>query len=379
MLVVGAESDRRASTAALKAVAHECAGRQGVEVHCWFLRDGDVGLNGWPNPWVLDRLRTWGPARRLDKLRVRRLGDVLRGLRLRCQLMWMRPNVVLLDDGLGERVLRAAPGRPVVVVRRNPGVPAGTRFEPAFAGTPELVLVADGEAEPPGSLRDGGTVVNMPVLLDELSRVPAGASPDCTNVHPALRARLGVLEGEPIVVGWGSDPWIDGHDLFVETLSALDIESGLRVHGVWLGIDAASAQGTAMVDVALRAGLADRLTLLSDDTPALRAGADVVLLPYRVEPDQQMLIETVASGPRVVVFSERPTDHPRWLVRVAGGNPVDAVAPLTFMLTDMDDGWRREFFADHDLAAWCSRFLTDLRRRATTSKVTASAVPSPQV
>lgn len=167
MLVVGAESDRRASTAALKQVVGDLSSRRGVVVHCWFLRDGDVSVDGWPNPRVIDRLRTWEPVGRLERLGLRRLADLVRGARLRWWLVKMRPGVVVLDDGVGSRVLRLVPGRPIVVVRHNPGVPAGARFEPTFDGAPDLTLVADA-SESTAGVRDGGRLMRMPMLVEGL-------------------------------------------------------------------------------------------------------------------------------------------------------------------------------------------------------------------
>lgn len=202
--------------------------------------------------------------------------------------------------------------------------------------------------------------------------------PDAGERRRSCAARLAFADDAAIVAGWGTDPWMDGQDLFVETLRSLTIDLGLNVHGVWLGIDPESKDGTAMKDLADRIGVGDRLAVVPDDGDHLRRDADVALLPSRVEPGQHMVLATVTSGTRVVMFSKWPMEHPRWLYRVPERDATEAASAIARMLADSDDGWRHECAATHDLSAWCSRLLEEIGslRLESSRVVTRSLIPS---
>ena len=125
------------------------------------------------------------------------------------------------------------------------------------------------------------------------------------RVAPATtRARkaLGVSADELLVVGTGSDGWIDGPDLFVRTLWTLEHRHGIAAHGVWLGLRNDRSEVDRLVAEGDRCGLGGRLRFLPHSDLATRLCGDVVLLPYRGSGDSDDVKLPIRAGLVVVSF-----------------------------------------------------------------------------
>lgn len=190
VLLVSSQPDHRASTADLEAAAAALAGLPGVTVSIWYLRAGDRPAPAGAR--VVDDLRIWGPAAALDRVGLRAVGDRLRGARLRRWYHQVEPEVVVLDDGLGGRVIPR--GSTPVVVRRPNAAPPDHAEQPDARSSSAADLeigpflpVADGPDRsaaraafglPPGARTIGGwpeVTGEADALLDALGRDPADA------------------------------------------------------------------------------------------------------------------------------------------------------------------------------------------------------------
>ena len=63
-----------------------------------------------------------------------------------------------------------------------------------------------------------------PLLWDHQDALPFRTA----DARVGVRRRLGIPVDVPLVVGWGADPWLDGPDLLVRTLWALEHRQGDR-------------------------------------------------------------------------------------------------------------------------------------------------------
>jgi hypothetical protein len=293
ILVITAHPDRRHSTEMLHLLVDHLARQPGTRVAVWFLRAGDDAdsVDRWPGGRVVDDLRTWWPAQRVGDRLGQRFGASLRGIRLRGWLRAVRPDVVILDDGLGNRVLDAWE-RPVVrAVRVNPTPPSDAAFEPPSLTTGDLLIGVDApiRAEGPASLA-------LPALCD--GRVPRRMVDHAART--ARRRALGLPVGVPLVVGWGEDAWLDGTDLFVRALWALEDRQGIKAHGLWLGLSSDPHEADRMRAEAVRCGLSGRFHLRPITGDADRYVGDGVLLPSRVPGDIQPMMRALCSGLVVV-------------------------------------------------------------------------------
>lgn len=348
LLVITAEPDGRRSTVTLGVAVEELARRGPVET--WFLRGGPA------EPWTgaqrtIDDLRTWPPARWLERIGGTTAAGRLRGQRLRRWARALAPTVVVLDDGLGDRLLSSLDGRPRLVERRNAVAPSGAVLEPAATAAVDLILTSDGAGA------GGGTtpVLAMPELLD-VGRIRAEAQAR----RSAHRAEIGVAPDVPLVVGWGSDGWVDGPDLFVRLLWHLQDRHGIAAHGLWRGVEEPEEAERLRAE-AERCGVGDRFHLVADDDEAGRWCGEVAFLPYRDPADPRVLLAAAAAGQRVVTFDAVPAELP-WLAHVLPLDLDAAAAAVAVGVVEGTDGWRGAFDDVHDVARWADRFVAAVDR-----------------
>lgn len=285
ILVVVAEPDRRRSTQVLRRVVEELARREEATVDVWFLRadhelpwsDGDV---------VVDDLRTMSAPAAAERFGLGAIAARARGLQLRRWWRRASPDLVILDDGLGGRVLPRHRGSTAVACRWNAELPPSAALEQPWAGPADLHLAERPDLVPVGAT---GPVLAMGdlVAIDVSDRLGARPRP------PEAPAE--------VVVGWGSDGWVDGADLFVRTLWALEHRCGRRAHGRWYQGDGSREQRQQLELEAQRCGVGDRFEVVADPGPARRWYGDVVLLPYR-GPATDDLELALSHGREVVTF-----------------------------------------------------------------------------
>lgn len=299
ILTVSPSPHERPSTSELQTILAELARRDDVRSSLWFLReghDGDEGerfTTGGGSPWVVDRLRTWGPARVASALGLEVLAAPLRGRRLRRRLREIAPDLVILDDGVGERILGGAERDVVRVGRANAD-------DSLLAGMDQPIgAAADAWLVGPGASAPAGAVQQRPVaaLLDDYRAARRFVDPDR---RAELRSAAGVPLDALVVLGWGGGGWLDGSDLFVRVLWALSDRHGIEACGVWVTDDLDVEDEARLVAEAQRCGLADRFAIVRGG-PVLRHLGDVVVLPVRCRADRAVG-EVVASGVPVVAF-----------------------------------------------------------------------------
>ena len=346
VLVVSAAPDDRLSTTTLRLAVEELDRRPDVDVAVWYLRPGPMAP-WWPDAKIIDHLRTWTPARILDLVFLRPIADRLRGLRLRRWTRRVGPDAIVLDDGLGVRVTGAAP-RAKLVVRINPVPPPTAAMESASQVHPSLViganLPADGHDAP---------VLDMPNFVDFPS-APVLRSAEEARVR--VRSSGGIPQGVPLVVGWGSDGWVDGSDLFVRLLWHLEHRHGVLAHGLWLRSGDEKEHADRLDAEARRCGVGDRFHLATDLDDGTRWAGDAVFLPYRAPSSEQDLLKTIVAGQAVVTFAPAGREDPN-ITAVAPLDLDDAAAAVDRALKgDIDE--RVHAVADRlGAAAWVDRFL----------------------
>ena len=294
LLVISAVPDDRPSTSTLVAFVDELRRRPDVRAQLWFLRDGDGGGGSAEGDAdrVVDDLRRNRLATLLESAGLGRLAGVLRGRLLRRWWNHAAPDAVVLDDGLGARVLA---GRSVTtVVRTNERPPADAALEDGPLASADLWIVSDGSAEE----HRGSEVVPVPPVLKDLHSSVAYCESD---ERDRVRRRLGLPERQPLVLGWGADPWLDGVDVFVRALWILEHVHGVVAHGAWIGCEAIEDDTDRLMSEVRRCALDGRVSFLADGDAEARFCGDVVLLPHRsVDPELAPLDEVLVTGAQVV-------------------------------------------------------------------------------
>lgn len=296
VLVLTALPDDRESTAQLDLLVDELRTRRGARVTVWYLRCLDHQTPP-PGTRVVDRLRTIAPLRVLDATGLGAPASWLRGRMLRRWMADVRPDLVLLDDGLGDRVLDVLDPRPPVVVRHNLHLPDFAELEPPPRARGDLTIVPPTAEE---------TDDDPTVLLELPWPDPDGTDPGRPFRDPsrrdAARAALDLPVDVPLVVGWGDDGWLDGPDLFVRTLWALEQRHGVAAHGVWFGLSADRREAERILIEGERCGLTGRLHHRPAITLDGQLCGDAVLLPYRSPTDPADLLPAMVAGAAVVTF-----------------------------------------------------------------------------
>lgn len=295
-----AAPDDRGSSYALRQWSTRLAARPDVTVAVWFLRD--YHGRAWPGARVVDDLRRWPVARAADAVGLGRVGDGLRGRRLRAWLGRLAPDVVIFNDGLGKRILDGWGSSPVTVERRNVEPPVDAELEPAEG------LVFDAAIVPPDS--DSGTSETPTAIVERLFDSESVRSSLDAAALATVRSAAGVPSDVPLIVGWGCDGWVDGPDVFIRVLWAVRQRHGLDVHGLWLAPPELSHEEDRLTAEARRCGVADAYHRSERlDLPA-RVCGDVVALPHRDPTNPFDVLEVIASGRRVVTFGHGVVGDP---------------------------------------------------------------------
>lgn len=320
VLFVTAAPDDRASTHKLERLVSELDRRRDARAALWYLRTSYERPPA-PGTRVVDSLRTWPAAALAKAVGFTRLAAAMQGIRLRVWLRQLQPEVVVLDDGLGLRVVEHMRPRPPTVIRLNAHPPAHLLMEasPVSPETAELVIAPCG-LEPPRELIARWRTEEL--LTPEAAR-RARRFADRSAVTQARRA-MGLPEDELLIVGWGDDGWLDGPDLFVRTLWALERHHNLRVHGVWLGLVSDPDESARLRAEAEWCGVGQRFHHITHSDPAGRYCGDAVFLPYRCPTETIDLMVAACSGSSVVVFEAAASHDP--LVKRVPALDVEAAA-----------------------------------------------------
>lgn len=277
ILIVAAGADDRRSTEVLRLVERAAKRRSDVDVTVWFLREGEHA-DRWAGRLVVDSLRTWKPAAVLDAIGAATLAARLRGARLRWWYRQVAPDVVVLDDGLGARVIPPQ-ATPVIVERINE--------EP----TMEAALEVPSPRRVNARFGTGAGVPDTPMY--DIAAI---------TTDEEIRRRLGVPTGAPVVIGWGHLPWWHAPDVFIRTIWHLERRLGRPVHGIWFLTRGDSALREHLGAEVARCDMDSSIDFRGDAPPAEWAG-DAVMLPYRGAPDLTDVLGAACNGIAPVTFS----------------------------------------------------------------------------
>ena len=352
LLVVSAAPDDRPSTSTLVAVVGELRRRHDLRTEFWFLRHG--GGTSAVADRVVDDLRTTEPAASFDRIGLSPAANLIRGRLLRRWWRAVDPTWVLLDDGLGTRLLGG--GRSArTIARINDALPADAPLEGAPLDRADLWLVPPGA---PG--RPTGRTLEMPPLLwDHQDALPfrrADGTRRCPPPpgHPRGRAPGGGMGSRPLAgrprpagphaVGPGAPP------------------RHVRPR-LWLGLDDDLPDARRLDEEAERCGVADRFTRRPVSSIDTRLCGDVVMLPYRSEGSTTEVREALVTGAAVVTFPVWDLSDPA--IRVVPDLDVPAAAAaVAAALGDDRDHLARAAVERFDVRPWVDRFLAELRESA---------------
>jgi hypothetical protein len=349
-LIVTSSPDERRSTAALRSMADELARRPGVRrVDTWFLTDPEA--RAWDGARTVDGPFEHPLLRTLGHVRVGGLGRRLRGVRRHWWLLATRPDLIVLDDGLGEPLIRRWSRGHVRVYRANPERPVHVPADlHQTVGDADVAVVGSGAIAP---------VTDRRVIEPELFLERGRAAIEPAEQRRLARRALGVPDEAAVVVGVGSDGWVDGPELFVRGLWAIGHRHGVEPHGVWIMRHAAIDELEPLQAEAARCGLAERLQFVAADPELdLRVAGDVALLPYRDAADGSDALAFLDRLVPVVSFPVWSFEHP--LLRVVPHLDLDAAADAVVecLTGDPRDGESASVPAIDPVAAWVDRFLS---------------------
>lgn len=317
----------------LRHLAEVMDARPDLEVHVWFLRCA-WNEQAWQGSFVVDSLRTWWPAALLQGIGFTRMAGRVRGARLRMAMRRVDPDLVVLDDALGGRLLGHLGPRCPIVIRQNEEPPADAMLESQFEGDATGLMcapAAEGDAFP------GATVIPEYETRDDWE---AARSAGSDEVRSRVRQVLGLPTDEPLVTGWGDSGWIDGPDVFIRTLWSLENRHGVLAHGAWFGSFQDRHERERLLAEARRCGVAHRFHHFEyRDLPSWTCG-DAVLLPWRDAGDREQVLNAICAGSAVVTFPVGAIDDPA--VRVVEHLDVDAAARALADALDEDrsERWR---------------------------------------
>lgn len=346
VLVVTALPDDRTSTDVLRELVDHFEERADVDVETWFLRSYPQH-RPWPGSRVVDDLRTSGPSGWARRFHVPVLPSILAGRELRRWLRRLDPDVVLLDDGLGSRVLDGWSGAPAIVVRLNEGAPADADLE---AGPPATAALTLRHARATAPSPSGPVRVISPDLHEQREAIDDGER--ALSEH--RRGRHGVPDDVPLLTGWGEDGWLDGPDVFIRCLWALEHRYGVVAHGLWVGVGSADDRARLEAE-ARRCGVADRYHLVVGDA-ADRFCGDAVFLPWRTAGDAEEILSALVAGLSVTAFPSVAV--PDEAVTVVGHLDIDAAARSLSVSLFEDRGDRAAAARDRlDVGALADRLL----------------------
>lgn len=334
ILIVTSTPDHRDSTTELATIVTELRRRPGARVNVWFLRHGES--SPWPGSRVVDDLRTLPLPSVIDKIGLSLVAGVIRGRMLRRWWAEAGPDVVLLDDALGERLIPDDRSGLVVVHRTNPVPPnnAGLETPPTHAADIELV---PRDGNPLGGPPEGppGRIVLTTTPRSDFE--PARPFIDAGS-RAIVRKRLGLPSEGLLVVGWGEHAWFDGPDMFVRTIWNLRERHGVDAHGLWAGSDEQGEVDAVLADETARCDLSEHLTHLPRSTIDVRLCGDVAFLPYRDDGDLGYVREASITGCPVITFPVWPSKDP--LLQTVDHLDLEAAAEAIIEASHLDRATR---------------------------------------
>ena len=229
VLMILATPSERADSETIRRLGIELERHGRFSVTTWYLRD--LKAEAPTSTWVVDRLRTAGSAQALAN--VFGPGVALRwnGLRLRQRLRALAPDVVILDGGRGERVVASRRDRHRLVALVRSDQTPDDDLEPSDPTVFDAVIAPAGRSLDAPARNASGTVLGLPVFAHD----PAAMAYWSSANRAKARQHLGITGERPMVVGWGDDGWLDGVDLFIRTLWAIETKQGVQIEGVGLG------------------------------------------------------------------------------------------------------------------------------------------------
>lgn len=285
-----------------------------VKTHVWYLRTKPE-QKPWPHAFVVDALRTNVFARALEAVNLGRVAAGFRGRLLAARWNRVAPDIVVFDDGVGDRIIPKGV-HPVVVDRVNRDRGEFVEWEPPEQHRRSLIWATAG-ADASVSNDDPPLVWQPdPDTLFDVAR--SMRSPDA---RASNRRRLGVDGSLPLVVGWGRDSWSDAPELMMRMLWSLEHRHGIVAGGLWLGPGLDERTVRTLLADADRAGLGGRLTISMADGTCERSCGDAIFLPHRSPDVGVNLVPPAIAGCRSVVFWPEYVDP-------SIATLVDVVAPL---------------------------------------------------
>lgn len=324
--------------------------RVDIDVTTFFLRTTVAPHDDWGRFQIVDDLRTH-PISRVLAMISDRLSGWFKGWMLRRWLRDAAPDVVLMDDGLGERIVKSISSRPMVVVRPNAEPPATADLEPPPLREADLVLLAAAEdVESPESLASG--------YLVDAQRLAALVAP----ARVTTRQRWSVPANEPLLIGWGPDPWLDGTSLFIRTLWYLQHRHETPVHGAWLGLSPGTEALEELEREVERCHLTGRVHFQERNDETTRLAGDAIYLPHRTESDLSHVVDAIACGNTVVGFAPAALDDPSFLTV----SPLDLDGASTLLAVALREDPQRRLDSTMrlDVERWVSTFIDVVDHRA---------------
>lgn len=257
ILAITESPDERLSTRSLEGLAHPSLSGAS-RFHLWYQREGVRAPL--PTARVVDSLRTWPLALRLERLRLGWAARHARGLRQRWWYWKLRPDVVVLDDGDGGHIVPRR-SQPVILARRN--------CEPYELSCPIR--------EPSGWVRSLGTLPREEPVLPGWGPELRSALPElaaCDIARPVVRAALAIPDHLPMVMTSGATL-----DLVVQLV---EVVRKLNCRGIAVsGLVSIPAEDHVAFDRACRtveqAGLHTPVYVRFSAAPVIVRAADVLI------------------------------------------------------------------------------------------------------
>lgn len=351
MLVISASPDHRSSTATLRDVVAELRRRPEVTTHAWLLRHG-TGRT-WDGARVVDDLRADALAETVDRLRIAPVSDFVRGRRLRSWLARAAPDVVLLDDGLGTRLLDHLPGTSATIVRFNPERPTDEHLEPPAATSCDLTIASGGTV--PAAVAAANTLM-LPSLHDHELALPFVD----WEARAMVRRRLGISVDGALIVGWSDDPTPAALRSFVGVLNTVGDGPDQAPNGLWLGgpPDALRIMEAEAERLSTRIRLHHRIATSVD----ARLCGDATFLPDSSRSTVEVR-EALVTGMAVVSHTSCGLKDPSVVVVPSDSNS-DAAAALADAMAGGRNQRSAQAIDRYDVRPWVDRFLPVMRHLA---------------
>lgn len=276
-----------------------------VEVLSWHEGPVTADLREITSVRVMEELDRWRPARLFEVLRLRRIAQALKGVRLRWWLHRRRHADVVYVNGFEAARIVGYLGSthpPVVVHVHDPSELDSPRLTEADRATivdraARFVAASDEVAD---HLRDRFTVAGDRVVRHD--HFVAGADHLPASTERPTRAHLGLDPDALVVGGIGSTDWWASPDQFVLLAWALRRRRPeLSLRFVWIAGDADDKVLWPLRHDLANAGVDDLTVVACGRRPLdYLAVMDALVLSTRAESQELIALEAAASGVLVV-------------------------------------------------------------------------------